>query len=261
MTPSDSIRILRPASRKRPAILAAAVLTVVSVAVVSGPAARTDSGVASLDSTAARSTGTAPTVSRYGQQSVNGYNWSGVLIPRGSFSSVSSSWTEPRVSCTHHRDLMAPWVGIDGSSNNAVEQTGVETSCSGGKAHYRAWYEVFPAPAVYYRNSVQAGDMITATVTRQGSRYTMKLTDHTQHWTRTTVRTHHTSHSSAEVVLESPNESYPKFGTVTFTKTTINGHALTHYSLQRMHASSRHGYETYTSRAAGGHFTVRYHRE
>ena len=248
---------------KRPAILLAAVLAVTSVGVLSGPAARTDNGVAETPAIAAPATpssGSSPTY--YGRQSsVNGYNWSGVLVPQGSFSSVSSSWTEPKVSCKHRRDLMAPWVGIDGQNNNSVEQTGIETSCESGKARYRAWYEMYPAPAVYYRNPVRAGDKITASVTRHASRYTMTLTDHTRHWTRTTTRTHRTGHSSAEVVLESPSGAYPTFGTISFGQTKINGHAVSHYSLYRMHASSKHGTQNHTSPVSGHHFSIKFHRE
>ena len=247
---------------KRPAILLAAVLAVTSVGVLSGPAAQTDNGVADTPAVAPATAPSTAAPTYYGRQSsVNGYNWSGVLVPQGSFSSVSSSWTEPKVSCKHRRDLMAPWVGIDGQNNNSVEQTGIETSCESGKARYRAWYEMYPAPAIYYRNTVRAGDKITATVTRHGSRYTMTLTDHTRHWTRTTTRTHHTGHSSAEVVLESPSGAYPTFGTISFGQTKVNGHAVSHYSLYRMHASSKHRTQNHTSLVSGRHFSIKYHHE
>lgn len=260
---SAGLRTPRLYALKRPAILLAAVLAVTSVGVLSGPAARTNNGVAETSAVAAPATPlSASSPTYYGRQSsVNGYNWSGVLVPQGSFSSVSSSWTEPAVRCKHRRDVMAPWVGIDGQNNNSVEQTGIETSCESGKARYRAWYEMYPAPAVYYRNPVRAGDKITASVTRRGSRYTMTLTDHTQHWSRTTTRTHHTGHSSAEVVLESPSEAYPTFGTISFGQTKVNGHAVSHYSLYRMHASSKHGTQNHTSLVSGRHFSISYRRE
>lgn len=261
----------RPAALKRPAILLVALLAVTSVGLASGAAARTNSGTpgtAAVAGAVDRATVLTPSTTPesapvyYGRQdSVDGQNWSGVLVPRGSFSSVSSSWTEPKVSCKHQRDLMAPWVGIDGQNNNSVEQTGIETSCEHGKAHYRAWYEMYPAPAVYYRNPVRAGDKVSASVTRSGSRYTMKLTDHTQHWTRTVTRTHRTGHSSAEVVLESPSGAYPTFGKISFGQTEVNGHAVTHYSLYRMHASSSHGTQNHTSVVSGGHFSISYRKE
>ncbi len=236
---------------RRPAILLAAVLTTTSLGVAFGP---------SLEDFSGASTATAGT--HYGRQSsVDGGNWAGILIPSGSFSSVRSSWTEPSVDCRHRSEIMAPWVGIDGQNNHAVEQTGVETSCESGRARYRAWYEVYPAPAVYYRNTVRAGDKMTASVTRSGSRFTMTLTNRTRGWTRSTTRTHHTDHSSAEVVVESPNNSFPSHRTVRFGTTTVNGHPVTHYSLLRMHTSSKHNGRNYTSSVHGNtHFSVSYSR-
>lgn len=58
---------------------------------------------------------------------INGYNWSGAAATGSGFSSVTSTWTEPSVTCNSTNDLMAPWVGIDGYGSSTVEQTGVAT--------------------------------------------------------------------------------------------------------------------------------------
>ena len=100
---------------------------------------------------------------------INGYNWSGAAATGSGFSSVTSTWTEPSVTCHSYNDLMAPWVGIDGYGSSTVEQTGVATDCSSGHAVYQAWYEMYPANPVYYSNAVYAGDHFTGTVTRSGT--------------------------------------------------------------------------------------------
>ncbi len=64
---------------------------------------------------------------------INGYNWSGAAATGSGFTSVTSTWTEPSVTCNSTNDLMAPWVGIDGYGSSTVEQTGVATDCSSGQ--------------------------------------------------------------------------------------------------------------------------------
>ncbi|MBA8792794.1 hypothetical protein FHX74_000388 [Friedmanniella endophytica] len=200
---------------------------------------------------------------RYGsQRNIDGGNWAGVVVRRGTFTSVSASWTEPKVSCTHHNNLMAPWVGIDGWDSNTVQQTGVETSCHNGQARYRGWYEMYPEPPVYYRNTVKAGDKITASVSRVGGRYTLKLTNHTRHWTRTTVRHADADHTSAEIALESPSGRYPKFSTLTFTGASANKRPVTRYPLLRLDASTSTHKQNHTATVTPtGRFTISYKHE
>jgi hypothetical protein len=61
------------------------------------------------------------------------------------------------------------WVGLDGYSSSSVEQTGSDTDCSGGRAVYYAWYEMYPNPSVSYSNTVRPGDQFNASVTYAGS--------------------------------------------------------------------------------------------
>ncbi|RNI21638.1 G1 family glutamic endopeptidase [Flexivirga caeni] len=194
---------------------------------------------------------------------VNGYNWSGMVATGSGFSSTSTSWTEPSVSCNSSNDLMAPWVGIDGYGSSSVEQTGVATDCSSGSPVYQGWYEVYPAAPVYYDNPVSAGDTITATVTRSGTSYTLVLTDNTQGWTQTTTKSYDGANASADFVIESPTSSYPDFGEVDFSGSTVNGSALGNYSPIAMDASNDNGYEDQTSAlgADGESFSISYLQE
>ncbi|HEX3780953.1 MAG TPA: G1 family glutamic endopeptidase [Pseudonocardiaceae bacterium] len=206
--------------------------------------------------------GTAVAVSRVHGYNQNGYNWSGYVATGSGFSSVSTTWTEPSAKCSSTNDLYAPWVGIDGYGSNSVEQTGVQTDCSSGSPVDSAWYEVYPANPVYYSNAVGAGDVITATVTRSGTSYTMTLNDKTKNWTKTTTKSYNGANASAEVILESPTAAYPNFGTVSFTGSTVNGKSLSSYNPTAFDASNNSGqYEDHTGALSGGNFSVTYERQ
>jgi len=183
---------------------------------------------------------------------INGYNWGGYAATGSGFTSVSASWTEPSATCKSTNDLYAPWVGIDGYGTSTVEQTGVATDCSSGRAVDEPWYEMYPANPVYLNTSsypVSAGDVISASVTYAGSSaYTLKLSDTTRGWTYTTTKTLSSAkRKSAEVIIESPTGSYPNFGTLNFSSAEINGASLGSYSPTAMDPSANGVYEARTS--------------
>jgi Peptidase A4 family len=192
----------------------------------------------------------------------DGGNWSGYAATGSGFSSVTSSWTEPAVTCNSTNDLFAPWVGIDGYGTSTVEQTGVATDCSSGRPVYQGWYEMYPAGPVYYSNPAAAGDRITATVTRSGSTYTLTLSDQTQGWTRTTTQSLGAANASVEVIMESPTASYPNFGTVNFSGSRVNGGTLGSTGPVALDASNRFGFEDHTGPLSGGtDFSISYLQE
>ena len=186
----------------------------------------------------------------------DGGNWSGYVATGKDFRSVSARWTEPAVTCGSTAEKFAPWVGIDGYGSGTVQQTGVATDCSSGKPVYRAWHETVPEPPVYYPLPVQAGDVITAEVSRSGSTYTMTISDITRNWKRSVVKTHPEAENvSAEVALESQEGGFPKFGPVTFTDATINGKPL---SSAAPVAIDTTGFLTDTGPLTGSGFTTRH---
>jgi len=193
----------------------------------------------------------------------DGGNWSGVVVTGSGFTEVGATWTQPAASCSSSNDLYAPWVGIDGYGSDSVEQTGVASDCSGGgsSAADSAWYEMYPADPVYYSNTVEAGDSITAKVTRSGTKYTLTETDNTQGWTKTTTKSYSGANASAEIILESPTADYPDFGTVSFTNVTINNEPLSDFSPVLLDASSSAGYEDHTNAPSGSSFSVTYEQE
>jgi hypothetical protein len=169
---------------------------------------------------------------RHADQSTN---WSGYAVTgaAGAFTSISASWTEPTGHCSGSRKYSSFWVGLDGFNSNSVEQTGSEVDCSGRTALYYSWYEMFPAAPVNYSNTVRPGDHFTASVTFSGtSTYTLTISDTTQGWSHSTVKSQSgLSRSSAEVITEAPSSSsgvlpLANFGTVTYSASAANGTSL-----------------------------------
>jgi hypothetical protein len=192
----------------------------------------------------------------------DGGNWSGYAAQGSGFSSVTSSWSEPSVSCNSTDDLFAPWVGIDGYGTATVEQTGVATDCSSGSPVYQGWYEMYPAAPVYYNNPVAPGDSITATVTRSGTSYTLTLADNTQGWTKTTTKSLAASNASVEVIMESPTAAYPNFGQVNFSGSEVDGGTLGATDPVALDASNSNGFEDHTGALSGGtNFSISYEQE
>ena len=160
-------------------------------------------------------------------------NWSGYAVTGSRYTSVSSSWTEPSVSCSGTA-YSSFWVGLDGDTSNTVEQTGTDADCSGSTPQYYAWYEMYPKYPVNLRGTVRPGDHLSASVTTNGSgSFTLTITDSTQGWTNTTnARLKSAKLASAEVIAEAPSSSggvlpLANFGTASFSGASANGSTLT----------------------------------
>ena len=119
-------------------------------------------------------------------------NWAGytALGQAGSFTSVSTSWTQPAVTCGTGDTFSSFWVGLDGVGTQTLEQTGTEADCDNGTAVYSGWYEIFPAAPVFYNSPVRAGDQLNASVVANGGgSFTLTLTDATEGWQQVTDQT------------------------------------------------------------------------
>ena len=172
--------------------------------------------------------------------SVTSGNWSGYAATgsSGSYTSVSSSWVQPSISCGSQDTYSSFWVGLDGYDNSALEQTGTEADCIGGQAEYGAWWEVLPAAETPWNATVEPGDQLTATVTDNGDgTFTMTLADSTQGWNQTTTQQGSSGYqdSSAEVIAEATDVNgqiadLSDFGTVDFTGSEADGNALDSYA-------------------------------
>ena len=147
-----------------------------------------------------------------GLTQVTSTNWSGYADTGSSFSEVSAKWTEPTPSCSGSRttSLAAFWVGIDGYSSSSVEQDGTLIECYEGGAYQYTWWEIYPVNSIQVvGESLAAGDAITASVTRSGTSYTLKVTDstHSANSFSTTQTYASAANSSAEWIAEAPSGS------------------------------------------------------
>jgi hypothetical protein len=159
-------------------------------------------------------------------------NWSGYAAEtdlkqpnNNAVSNVSGQWIVPTVACTSQTaSYSSVWVGIDGYSDNSVEQTGTEQDCQGTRASYYAWYEMYPHAMFKANLKVKAGDVITASVQLSGTNtYTLKLNDGTTGKNYSTKqKLKGAGRQSAEWVAEAPSSFFgvlplADFGTMTFT--------------------------------------------
>jgi hypothetical protein len=110
------------------------------------------------------------------------FNWSGyadTATKAQTFTKVSGAWTTPSVTCSAEDQVTSNWVGLDGFSSSTVEQLGTISWCFQGKPVYFTWYEMFPAGTTEVGTALKPGDKISASVTRTGTSYALKLTDST----------------------------------------------------------------------------------
>ncbi len=170
-------------------------------------------------------------------------NWSGYAVEtdltnpqNNAVSDVKGSWIVPTLDCTNatSNTYSSAWVGIDGYSDNSVEQIGTEQDCINGKPSYYAWYEMYPKPSFKIKVPVNAGDNISAEVQYAGNnKFILAITNNTANKTFTTTQKAKAQRQSAEWIMEAPWSGgvlpLADFGTIQFSNSyaTINGHTGT----------------------------------
>ena len=115
-----------------------------------------------------------------GTTAVGSFNWSGYAdssATPNTFTAVSAKWRQPGTVCSPEQELTAYWVGLDGYSNETVKEDGTFVDCFEGGAHDYTWWEMYPGGSVTVGSTVQPGDVISASVKRSGTWYTLSLTD------------------------------------------------------------------------------------
>lgn len=168
-------------------------------------------------------------------------DWSGYVVTGATFSAVNGSWTVPTVSCPAGATTYSfEWVGIDGETDNTVEQDGTAADCTSGSPTYFAWYEMYGDATVNGGNwvalptadSVSPGDAMSASVSVTGSTWLLDIQDHTRPWSFTTSIPSPSpapAQTSAEWIVELPggapgsDNTLSNFGNVTFTGATADG--------------------------------------
>ncbi len=179
-------------------------------------------------------------------------DWAGWDVTGATYTSVGASWVVPTVTCTTgETSFSANWIGLDGDGSESVEQTGTSSDCDSGTPEYSAWYEFYPSESVTLRDTVAAGDKMSATVKSETSGgYTLTLVDHTKGWTETKTGTAQgAQNASAEIITEAPSSGrsgsvlpLANFGTTAFTDITVDGQKLTDVSgVRKINMGSRSG--------------------
>lgn len=195
-------------------------------------------------------------------------NWAGYAATGTTFTSVSASWTQPEAHCTAEDTYSSFWVGLDGDGSRSVEQNGSSADCVGGTPQYYAWFEMYPAFPVMYRDPVAPGDHFTASVTATTTgRFTLTITDETRHWSHVQHKTLSGAKlASAEVIAEAPStQSGPlpltDFATVGFTGAMANGKPIGEFGPENITMAGRDGtvLASTSPLADGNAFSVTWH--
>jgi len=167
-------------------------------------------------------------------------NWSGYAVQtdlsapaNGAVTDVEGTWVVPDVvASTSPTTYSSAWVGIDGYSDNTVEQLGTDQDWYKGKPSYYAWFEMYPKGSFLIKNfPVNPGDTISAEVkTSNGNSFTLSIANLTRNVRySTTQRCNKAQCSSAEWVMEAPWSGgvlpLADFGRIDFSgcSATVNG--------------------------------------
>jgi hypothetical protein len=170
-------------------------------------------------------------------------NWGGYAVQTSltapqkyAVSAVQGSWQIPTVTASgSSQTYSAFWVGIDGYSDNTVEQLGTEQDWTPSGAQYSVWFEMYPHVSYNVTGfPIAPGDTFSASVKYAGNgMFTLTITNLSQHvaYTVPTRYTKMTSaqRESAEWIAEAPwsGGTLPlaDFGTSPFANctATVNG--------------------------------------
>ncbi len=146
-------------------------------------------------------------------------------------SDVKGGWTVPALTCGSTNTYSSAWVGIDGYSDNSVEQLGTEHDCMNGHASYYVWYEMYPKPSFKINLPVKAGDVMNAEVRYlSGNKFQLSIVDTTTGKSFSTSQKSNALRQSAEWIMEAPWSGgvlpLANFGTIQFAnaQVTLNGY-------------------------------------
>ena len=149
------------------------------------------------------------------------------------YSEISGTWAEPSAKCTSTTSEAAFWVGLDGLTSATVEQVGTLAACQDGTASYYTWWEMYPTNDIQVvGTTVKPGDKITASVTKTGTKFALKLTDATTSGNNFSVTETCATclGSSAEWVAENPGSGVTSplnVGTWTVSGATVKSGTVT----------------------------------
>ncbi len=159
-------------------------------------------------------------------------NWSGYAVTAGPYTSVTSTWTVPKVAATRRASYSAAWVGIDGFNNNSLIQTGTEQDYYNGAGHYAAWWTTSAQGFVEQPISsmrVSPGNVMQASISQTSpGTWTINLTNVTTGVGFNKTVAYSGPGASAEWILEAPTVGgriapLAHYGSAVFDPGTANG--------------------------------------
>ena len=183
----------------------------------------------------ARYAGARGAVLQMGSRNVRSLNWCGYAaltgqkFPElGAVSAVRGEWKVPSIHPSTQDRYSATWVGIDGYSNDTVEQIGIMQGWVNGHADSYTWFCMYPGPSYEIMGfPFEPKDKIEAEVTYLGEDvYEMVIRNLTQH-VYYVVPTEYTiasglQRSSAEWILEAPADENAILPLAKFSPTTFS---------------------------------------
>ena len=136
--------------------------------------------------------------------------WAGYTESGTAFSMVSGTFDVPDLVASPGATSTSEWVGIDGATNGALIQAGVEQSfdpATGGVSMY-PWWEILPAPETRIPMRVHPGDRIEVTISAAGGDlWTIAMTDHSTGQRFSTRQVYTGPDTSAEWIVEAPTRA------------------------------------------------------
>lgn len=115
-----------------------------------------------------------------------------------------------------------------GACQTAGSGSATGASVCAQQTYRMALWEAYPAnPVIYPDVTMAPGDKMQASVTFDGSAYTMTVANLTQNWSRTTVAHSTAPAQTAEIIVEGQlNSALPEFSPIRFTNVKIDGKPL-----------------------------------
>lgn len=128
-------------------------------------------------------------------------DWSGYEVTGSNFTDVRGSWIVPNLTCPFTPTYSANFVGI-GDFPETIK-IGTEADCGFSFPTYYAWFEFPNKPAREFSSmTISPGDNMSATVSYDGSQFTLKMTDHTTSKTVNVSKTISVKRNSADWITE-----------------------------------------------------------
>ncbi len=144
----------------------------------------------------------------------NNTNWAGYVVasdlqnPQSTVTSVSASWTVPKVVTSFQDEFSAIWIGIGGFFDNSLIQTGTEQDSIQGQSEYSAWLELLPQTSMTIDTiTVSPGDQMSASIILVDpiiDEWTIDIRDLTTNQEYSNNFVYPSSQLSAEWIVERP---------------------------------------------------------